>query len=732
MGPIAEDAVTMTSEEAEAGGTGTPTVEDSPAQEQTPKDPVFRDFESQNFSKELPGVRFCNWFQFKNRFAEEDFSNITIEALCGPPHLRSDMSIDEYRRYLVDKSGLAMFPFGLTDHRSMQRKRDDILHRVRLHSAAVLKRLGSIAHADTDWTGQPTTFVRPFRLLIYYHDKMKVELELIKTTATRTHAIRREYEEVQEYVNFVEEVLLPLRAAWDPNSQNPSSKIRHSDLCYIFRPGELLHYKKERFTTWNTPDMSSTLRMHISLETEDEIGVDTSHISKEVKTQEPFDPRWSIYKTIVYRIDYDGTAFRSVIEVHDIPWYEGEMEIQSLPIYPLRFAENADKLLAENREYGERFKNLCTGQPHWFHSGWTVSADDNYHSESYPGYPGYPGRPPARHNPVSTEFVDSEVIIDFREAMKALRYEPNFGPAMGSERVSTTTRPDRWEILIWDDNVSTRTQSTISENIVIGGGQTERLEEKELADRQSILRKGTASVDDLSDLQLALLPRRVLVYSLRDRKFVEALIDSLSEVRNTEGGFKNLRINQAHLRMIKSLVKNHFDTRILEAKKGVEMAGQDFIHGKGRGIVVLLHGVPGVGKTATAEAVAQEYSKPLFAITCGDLGTTPEAVSKSLMDIFRLANLWGCVLLLDEADVFLSRREHKADDLMRNALVSGEFAKPKHPPECRDETFTNMAGKSSYVYSSTTTAYYFSRRTGRACWTRPSDHASTQASTTHT
>jgi SpoVK/Ycf46/Vps4 family AAA+-type ATPase len=97
-------------------------------------------------------------------------------------------------------------------------------------------------------------------------------------------------------------------------------------------------------------------------------------------------------------------------------------------------------------------------------------------------------------------------------------------------------------------------------------------------------------------------------------------------------------------------------------------------------LFILLHGVPGVGKTATAEAVAQASRKPLFPITCGDLGVSPQEVDAALTSIFRLANLWDCVLLLDEADVFLSRRE--LGDLERNALVSGKqiFHIPRYSP----------------------------------------------------
>lgn len=86
--------------------------------------------------------------------------------------------------------------------------------------------------------------------------------------------------------------------------------------------------------------------------------------------------------------------------------------------------------------------------------------------------------------------------------------------------------------------------------------------------------------------------------------------------------------------------------------------------------MILLHGVPGEGKTATAEAVAQKWKRPLFPITCGDLGFTPEKVESSLKEIFRLAHRWDCVLLLDEADVFRAQREKNGADLQRNALVS--------------------------------------------------------------
>lgn len=56
-------------------------------------------------------------------------------------------------------------------------------------------------------------------------------------------------------------------------------------------------------------------------------------------------------------------------------------------------------------------------------------------------------------------------------------------------------------------------------------------------------------------------------------------------------------------------------------------------------------------------------------IRLGDLGLTPSEVEKSLKEIFRFAQLWSCVLLLDECDIFLTQRSK--NDIKRNGLVSG-------------------------------------------------------------
>jgi len=92
------------------------------------------------------------------------------------------------------------------------------------------------------------------------------------------------------------------------------------------------------------------------------------------------------------------------------------------------------------------------------------------------------------------------------------------------------------------------------------------------------------------------------------------------------------------------------------------------VKGKGRGLIILLHGVPGVGKTSTAETIADATGRPLLSVTCGDIGEHASDVEKNLEQIFTNSHRWGCVLLLDEAEVFLAKRN--LEDLRRNAMVS--------------------------------------------------------------
>lgn len=186
-------------------------------------------------------------------------------------------------------------------------------------------------------------------------------------------------------------------------------------------------------------------------------------------------------------------------------------------------------------------------------------------------------------------------------------------------------------------------------------------------------------------------------------------IDKSDESRRT--GFNELVIPEEYSKLLVSLVESHasgsrgkIDTAELNLSE--EPIRQiDLVRGKGLGLIILLRkavlklpislvtyirvsylsllsesgfltssitdGPPGSGKTSTAETIAAYTGRPLYIITCGDLGLDPESVEKTLAVHTRRADKWGCVLLLDEADVFLIKRDWK--DVRRNALVAGKY-----------------------------------------------------------
>jgi hypothetical protein len=92
----------------------------------------------------------------------------------------------------------------------------------------------------------------------------------------------------------------------------------------------------------------------------------------------------------------------------------------------------------------------------------------------------------------------------------------------------------------------------------------------------------------------------------------------------------------------------------------------DIIRGKMSGVIVLATGVPGVGKTLTAEVFSEYIEKPLYNVQCSQLGLDVDDIEKNLGEILSRASRWGAVLLIDEADVYIRRR---GEDITQNAIV---------------------------------------------------------------
>ncbi|KAJ1713082.1 hypothetical protein NYO67_4749 [Aspergillus flavus] len=115
---------------------------------------------------------------------------------------------------------------------------------------------------------------------------------------------------------------------------------------------------------------------------------------------------------------------------------------------------------------------------------------------------------------------------------------------------------------------------------------------------------------------LHLLPSRLFGYSLQDRRFVAFDVKNLRRTEEDRDMFSILIINRNHEAILRALVESHFIRKEINETRGIATISQDIVQNKGRGLVILLQGVPGVGKPSTAETIASNFQKPLLLTTC--------------------------------------------------------------------------------------------------------------------
>jgi len=475
------------------------------------------------------------------------------------------------------------------------------------------------------------------------------------------------------YVKFIEEEVLTLATQFQTVN---STKIMFSDLWYLFREGELVYSpvptNKKRSPESSFTGSSSSLmasyqtswKVYSIITPEnpsDPDSIDNNSAKDDAETsrfgsdEDHYDEEGTT-RIYCYYIDFNGESYGPVQRVFRINRYEGERDIKLLPLYPVRFLSDEMAFRSGQKTIGETFKARASAK-NIYHFGWTLTHGVTGSTIDDVGK--YP------------QHIDSEVIVDLVEAFQTWpSWRPEFHvPAAAQTTGWYTDSCGEDSILSYRWSPDRKGQHHLCMRL-------NRRDDVALKRRNQYIEKDHFLTEsrkgdyfEPSGDDVLLLPKRLVVYSLRERKFFHVEISCLKPLQLQSNVFESLKINEHHKKMVRSLVREHLRKK-KQKHDGREVINQDLIRGKGAGLVFLLHGVPGVGKTATAEAIAQENKKPLFAITCGDLGFEPTDVEKNLTDIFHLADLWECILLLDEADIFFTKRS--PTDLKRNALVSGK------------------------------------------------------------
>ncbi|KUI58675.1 Lon protease [Cytospora mali] len=624
----------------------------------------------------ITGIKECNYRQFGE--LEMDRPKHVVEILLVGPDFETEAKA--WHKTLLSQTADEPVPcaddvedaqFETSEHKWIQQ--------VRINSRFVLDTLYKLEMKDglrgpRMLTYTAHAYIRPFALLLHYHQAMQAELQRLSDgyeeanneatespeRGSKAYPTLQSLAELRCYVDFVESRLMPdfNRYRYPEQPIDENQKIRYDDIWYLFYPGQLIFIKKtERFEA--TPPASRGTSIFQTIRRLDRVMQPAQNepipISVRLITPDKF--LQSAMPFRCYNLDFNGDMYgRQSKELFLEPW-KGEKRILDLEFFPLCYVKDYEAALQRSIADGKALVNLFE-QRHGFYSGWTLVNG--------------PLEEPlvdANNEKIkNSAHIESDVLVDYQETFNTYHFwKPSFNiddiqiPNAEVIQIENSTR----RAVYAKETVGKQTKMH-SPTIVYDCAAF--LENRIYMEKEPYAHGLVHTLQNEEDF--ALLVRRFFAYSVWERKFVQLDIRALDkkEQRENAKAFDFLQIDNNHKRLIKSIVQSHFKKKEAENKGNIEMETQDLIRGKGKGVIILLHGVPGVGKTATAEAVAQRWNKPLFPITCGDLGIDAEGVEKSLNGIFRLAHLWDCVLLLDEADVFITQRERR--DLARNALVS--------------------------------------------------------------
>lgn len=346
-------------------------------------------------------------------------------------------------------------------------------------------------------------------------------------------------------------------------------------------------------------------------------------------------------KIMMWYLNYDGIKVgRTSHEVIIAP-FEGEREITSLKVIPAEFLDKDPSLSPRKRleDRGEKFYGMLLGkqmdyngfsmpvekQPKRYHSGRVIVDQGSFYT--------YADYTDTENHPAPSLGVDD----DSSGILAGLHYNCSCNECTELRRAGSSNT---------------------------GWATYESIDPAETPSLEVTLKDGT-----ISRHRYFLFPRRIMGFDLKSKKWQALDVDFCQAPKIKTEAIDSLVLPSEKQDLIKALVHKYTNATRKAGKMSAETTwSADQIPEKGHGQIFLLHGPPGAGKTFTAECVAEFTSRPLLSLTCGDIGTDEVTVEEALSKWFKLAEIWGAVMLIDEADVYLERRE--VNELTRNGLVS--------------------------------------------------------------
>ncbi|KAH0593305.1 hypothetical protein MHUMG1_09027 [Metarhizium humberi] len=308
-------------------------------------------------------------------------------------------------------------------------------------------------------------------------------------------------------------------------------------------------------------------------------------------------------------IDWDGVKMGwSSLKLH-IPAFLGFANFSSLPSYPIEYCSNPEAIKETLRERGRRFESLA-----------------GFCYRQYEGVAVY--HPEQNTDKTCRETVQGRIVVD------CVNWQKN--------------NPDH---ILWLDNLSPSDDNNNDDADSDDGSPNGNGHASPNADSQAQA--------PLTQDQLVYTSPVVRGYSLSSKHWMEFFVDNITDVQFDANAFNSL---------VMAPEKKEVILAFAESQARFKNAFDDVISGKGKGIIMLLCGGTGTGKTLTAESVAEEMRVPMYSMSAGDLGNSAYEVEGRLGRILKMVSNWNAVLMLDECDVFLEERT--ADNIERNRIVA--------------------------------------------------------------
>ncbi|KAL3420930.1 hypothetical protein PVAG01_07375 [Phlyctema vagabunda] len=536
---------------------------------------------------------------------------------------------------------------------AIQQNIDPIIGRIRLRSGLLIKHLERItgSHILGDVKIEEkcaVVFLRPFKLLVtwakeirYSFDKLRKIIEATsresetqkpdktQRSGNTTHqpSVKLQLDilllkDLELLLHVLDNDLKPIFTLRDKIRDGTLHTIEYHDLWHLFEFGDDI---------FDSSDMSNVYRV-------------VAHTGGRQPLVEslPLYPQSRVHPIQGFVIDcysltFNGKGYGPKRRQLKIAKFNGMRRIIELSVFPVKFVTNVMSLRSSLIDRGYRYLDI-TSTP-YLHQTYIGSSLDEVPEE-----------------------IESQVIIDIE---LAINKNPEWEVTLGIERDNIEPFDERETFI---PGFHPLDQEGYNGGDVahkdLDWDQKRAFHYLESNRHLFSLRKS----NELLENEKILLPFFVYGFVLRSRKWASLNIDKISNVLY-ESDFESLVLPPGHKETVRAMVNSHSHGAQNSERRDLGIGStMDLVRGKGKGLIILLHGEPGVGKTSTAECVADLTKRPLFPITCGDIGETASEVQRSLDYNFQLAHKWGCVLLLDEADVFLSERTK--DDIRRNSVVS--------------------------------------------------------------